>query len=169
MNERLNELQNQVNELWEELKKFDIYTQYDEHSAVWKKISKWYRKHEKEMDNLTIEENKANGVYWDREDWIYDLVKQIKQDFTVSGQERTRKFVEDLNKIHGCICTEMDAGYELEIFTPYKVYLYTFKRGYGNYPIHIEKGYIAPGGNTYRNKIFLASSTADMKANYHNH
>ena len=165
MNERLVILKAQEKELLTQFLSCDIRKEWDKHSKLLKKLIK----NQKEQEPLIIEENKANGVYWDREDWIYDLVKTIKQDFSLTGQERTTKFVETLNSYHGCICTEMDAGYELEIFTPYKVYLYTFKRGYGDYPIHIEKGYIAPGGNTYRNKIFLASSTADMKANYHNH
>ena len=161
----LKELQNQENELCKELLSCDLRTEWDRHSKLLKKLIK----NQKEQEPLIIAENKKNGVYWDREDWVYDMVKSIKQDFSVSGQERTRKFVEDLNKIHGCVVTELDAGYELEIFTPYKVYLYNFKRGYGDYPIRVSKGFIAPGGNTYRNKIFLAKSTQDMHDNYHNH
>lgn len=159
----LAELQIKERELCKELFSCDIRTQWKEHKKILNKLIK----NQKQQEPLIIEENKKHGVYWDREDWVYDMIKTIKQDYSVSGQERTRRFVEDLNKIHGCVVTELDAGYELEIFTPYKVYLYTFKRGYGNYPIHIEKGFIAPYGNTYRNKIFLASSTQDMKNRYH--
>ena len=168
MNERLVELKNQEKELWNELISCPI-SDYENHDKIWKKLSKWMYKNEKEMNSLIIAENKAKGVYWDREDWIYDAVKSIPQHFELTGQERTKKFVEDLNKIHGCIVTEEEAGYELEIFTPYTVYLYRFNRGYGDYPITIKKGFIAPYGNTYKNKIFLAESTADMKAKYHEH
>lgn len=122
-----------------------------------------------EIDTLIIQKNKENNVYWDREDWIYDVVKTIPQHYELTGQERTKKFIEDLEKIHGCVITDDGAGYTLEIFTPYKVYLYRFNRGYGDYPITVEKGFIAPSGNTYRNKIFLAKSTKDMKQRYHEH
>lgn len=182
MQERLKELYEQQRKLLEESLKYPwlpfsdpLFQENHEewlrlnglHEKYNKKFWNWMRKHENEINNLIIEENKSNGVYWDREDWIYDVVKTIKQDFTLTGQERTKKFVQDLNKIHGCVCTEDDAGYSLEVFTPYKVYLYRFNRGYGDYPIKIHKGYIEPGGNTYRNKIFLANNTQDMKERYH--
>lgn len=139
------------------------------HEKAVNEFMKFWKKHRREIEQLTIEENKKNNVYWDREDWIYDAVKTIKQRFDLKGQERTAEFVKDLEKLHGCVVTEDEAGYSLEIFTPYKVYLYRFNRGYGDYPIRITKGYIAPGGNTYLNKIFLATSTKDMKARYHKH
>ena len=182
MNEELKKLFDKNRELLNESMKYP-WQPYDsplfnENHEEWLRLNKlhedtnhawlkWYKKHSKRIDQLIIEENTKKGVYWDRQDWIYDLVKTIKQDFTLTGQERTKRFVQDLNKVHGCICTEDDAGYTLEIFTPYKVYLYRFNRGYGDYPITIHKGYIAPCGNTYRNKIFLAESTKDMKERYH--
>ena len=141
----------------------------NEHEKASKEFMRFWKKNRREIENLTIEENKKNGVYWDREDWVYDMVKSIPQHFELTGQERTKKFVEDLEKVHGCVVEDDGAGYTLEVFTPYKVYLYRFNRGYGDYPIVIHKGFIAPSGNTYRNKIFLAKSTKDMKANYHKH
>ena len=181
MNSRLQELNDKLEKLINEAQQTSWLSfndpLYETNRDEWrrlneehnKKVSKWinfYKRHRKEMRSLIIEENKKNNVYWDREDWIYDAIKDIPQHMELTGQERTRKFVEDLEKLHGCVVTEDDAGYSLEIFTPYKVYLYRFNRGYGNYPITIHKGYIAPGGNTYSNKIFLATSTKDMKARY---
>lgn len=181
---RLEEIEAELNRLGEETLKYPWHSFDDslfkEDNAEWnrlnklhdKAISKWlsyWKKHRKEWEYLVIEENKKHGVYWDREDWIYDAVKSIPQHYELVGQERTREFVKDLEKMHGCVVTEDDAGYTLEVFTPYKVYLYRFNRGYGNYPITISKGYIAPGGNTYRNKIFLAKNTRDMKKHYHDH
>lgn len=182
MNERLQKLNDELHRLCEECVttypwhsfKDPLYTENNEewrrlnklHDEASDRFVKFFRKHRKEIDDLTIEENKKNGVYWDREDWIYDAVKSIPQHMELTGQERTRKFVESLEQLHGCVVTEDDAGYTLEIFTPYKVYLYRFNRGYGNYPITIKKGHIDPGGNTYRNKIFLAKDTKDMKEHY---
>lgn len=147
------------NEEWNRLNK--------EHDKAVNNFMRFWKKNRKEMESLIIEENKKNHCYWEREDWVYDMVKSIPQHFELTGQERTRKFVEDLEKVAGCVCTEDDAGYTLEIFTPYKVYIYRFNRGYGNYPITVKKGFIAPSGNTYVNKIFLAKNTKDMKARYH--
>lgn len=182
MNERLTQLTNQLHQLLDEARQHPWHS-YDDpllkenheewlklnglHEKYHKKFWNWIRKHESEINDLIIEENKSNHVYWDYDQWIYDYVKTIPQHFELTGQARTAKFVEDLNKLHGCVVTEDDAGYSLEVFTPYKVYLYRFNRGYGNYPITISKGYIAPGGNTYRNKIFLATSASDMKNRYH--
>lgn len=181
MNARLKELYAQEKELLSECAKYPyismndkLFTenhdewlkQYKLHEEIDKKFFKWLKKNQKEMEQLIISENQANGVYWDRDDWIYDVVKEIEQHYELKGQKRTEKFIEDLEKIHGVVVTECDAGYDLEIFTPYKVYLYRFNRGYGDYPITIKKGFIAPYGNVYRNKIFLASSTKDMKARY---
>ena len=179
---RLQELENKLQELLKEAIEHPWLSfddpMFKENNEEWRRINKehdkytnkwlnFYKRHRKEMISLIIEENKKNGVYWDREDWIYDAVKSIPQHMELKGQERTAKFVEDLEKLHGCVVTEDDAGYTLEVFTPYKVYLYRFNRGYGNYPITITKGYIAPGGNTYRNKIFLAKNARDMKERYH--
>jgi len=179
---RLEEINNELNRLWKETFKYPWHSFNDplfkEDNKEWNRLNKlheeannkylsYWKKHQKEMESLIIEENTKNGVYWDREDWIYDAVKTIKQHYELTGQERTREFVKDLENLHGCVVTEDDAGYDLEIFTPYKVYLYRFNRGYGDYPIRVTKGYIAPGGNTYRNKIFLAKSARDMKEHYH--
>lgn len=182
MNKRLKELQDQEQELLNECVKYP-WLSFDnplcnENRAEWNRLNnlhekalnkwlKWRKKHTKEINDLIISENQKNGVYWDRQDWIYDAVKGIEQHYELVGQERTKRFVEDLEKINGVVVTECDAGYDLEIFTPYKVYLYRFNRGYGDYPIRITKGFIAPYGNTYVNKIFLAKNTKDMKARYH--
>ena len=182
MNERLTQLTNQLHSLLSEAQQHP-WLSYDDplfnnnhdewirlnklHEDTTNKWLRFYKKHRKEMESLIIEENKSNHVYWDYDQWIYDYVKTIPQHFELTGQARTAKFVEDLNKLHGCVVTDDGSGYTLEVFTPYKVYLYRFNRGYGDYPITISKGYIAPGGNTYRNKIFLATSAADMKARYH--
>lgn len=182
MEKRLQELENQLKKLADESLQHPWHSYDDplfnenhdewvrlnkEHEKYTNKFLNFYKRNRKEITNLIIEINKKNHVYWENEQWIYDVVKNIPQHFELTGQERTRKFVEDLNKIPGCAVTEDDAGYTLEVFTPYKVYLYRFNRGYGDYPITIKKGFIAPYGNTYRNKIFLAKSTADMKARYH--
>ena len=181
MNERLKELYAQQRELLNECAKYP-WVSYDDplfeenhdewfrlndlHEQASKKFLKWWKKNHKEIDQLVISENQANGVYWDRQDWIYDVVKGIKQHYELKGQERTARFIQDLEKINGVVVTECDAGYDLEIFTPYKVYMYRFNRGYGDYPITIKKGFIAPYGNVYKNKVFLASSAKDMKARY---
>lgn len=179
---RLEEINAELNKLIEETKKYPWHSFDDplfkEDNVEWNRLNKlhekamnkffsYWKKHRKEIDYLTIEENKKNHVYWDREDWIYDAVSNIQQHFELTGQERTREFVKDLEKLHGCVVTEEDAGYTLEIFTPYKVYIYRFNRGYGDYPITIKKGFIAPYGNVYNNKIFLAKSARDMKEHYH--
>ena len=181
MNERLKELQDQEKALMFEIGKHPYISINDpkwqenreeciELNKAWDKALnnwlKWRKKHNSEIENLIIAENTKNGVYWDREDWIYDAIKGIEQHYELIGQERTKRFIEDLEKMNGVVITECDAGYNLEIFTPYKVYLYRFNRGYGDYPITIKKGFIAPSGNTYRNKIFLAKNTKDMKARY---
>lgn len=159
--ERIKELDEQINV---ELKK--ILNREDLTKRVsWKKVNELGY----ERDKLIIEENKANYVYWDYDIWVYDKVKEIPQNMELTGQERTREFVKSLNELHGCYVSEDKAGYTLEIFTPYKVYIYRFNRGYGTYPITISKGFIAPSGNTYSNKIFLAKNTKEMKENYHNH
>lgn len=181
MDTRLNELLKELEELGKETLKYKwlpydhpLFSENHEewkklndlHEKTMKKLLNFWKKNKKEIETLTIEENKQRGVYWDREDWIYDTVKSIPQHYELTGQERTRKFVEDLEKLHGCVVTEDDAGYSLEVFTPYKVYLYRFNRGYGDYPITIHKGHIEPSGNTYKNKIFLADNTKDMKNKY---
>lgn len=163
MLERLNKIEELKKELSNRVNKWDI----NNSSRFY--YSKQIKPLEEEIKNLIIEENKEHHVYWEADSWIYDIVKEIKQDFSLSGQARTTAFVNVLNQIPGCVVSELDAGYQLEIFTPYKVYLYTFRRGYGDYPIHIEKGFIAPSGNTYKNKIFLAKNTKDMKDNYFNY
>ena len=183
--ERLNELENELSRLGDIAYKDYPWHSFDEplfkvnneewnrlnklHDKAVDKFLKFWKKNKKEMEYLIIEENKKNHVYWERNDWVYDMVKDIPQHFEFTGQERTRKFVEDLEKIAGCVVSEDDAGYTLEIFTPYKVYLYRFNRGYGDYPITVHKGFIAPYGNTYVNKVFLAKNTRDMKDRYFEH
>ena len=182
MNKRLEELREQEKALITEMVKYQwipfndpIWQENREEGARLNKLHdqatnnwlKWRKKHNAEIESLIISENTKNGVYWDREDWIYDAIKGIEQHYELIGQERTKRFIEDLEEMNGVVVTECDAGYNLEIFTPYKVYLYRFNRGYGDYPITIKKGFIAPSGNTYRNKIFLAKNTKDMKARYH--
>lgn len=180
---RLEELQNELDRLWNiamyEKPRMSIDDAlYKENPEEWARLNKehdkatdsalkYWKKTKNERENLIIQENKKHHVYWERNDWVYDMVKDIPQHFELTGQERTRKFVEDLEKVAGVVVEEDNAGYSLEIFTPYKVYLYRFNRGYGDYPIRITKGFIAPSGNTYKNKIFLAKSTKDMKKRYH--
>lgn len=138
----------------------------DLHEKASKQLTSYERKVKKEREEIIIKLNKQNGVYWDNEKWIYDVIKTIPQHYELKGQERTTAFIKELESLNGCVVTDDGAGYTLEIFTPYKVYLYRFNRGYGDYPITITKGFIAPSGNAYNNKIFIAKSTRDMKERY---
>lgn len=143
-----NELYNNNREEWHRLNHL--------HDLADARYLKYWRKTRKEYTNLIIEVNKSRGIYWDKESWVYDEVKKIEQHYELTGQERTREFVKDLEKLNGCVVVENDAGYTLRVYTPYKVYCYGFNRGYGGYPIVIHKGLV------YQNMIALFNDVKEM-------
>lgn len=157
----------ELHSLWR--KTYEEYDAAQYGTKKYRELKKKCLELSKEIDKLIIEENKANHVYWEQEKWIYDVCKELPQFYELKGQERTARFIEELKKLSGVVVIEDDAGYELKIFTPYKVYLYRFNRGYGNHPITVTKSKTYGGSGWYYNRIFLAKSAQDMEDNHNNH
>ena len=127
----------------------------------------------KKIENEIIEKNKAKGVYYHEEIWLSkytpEMLCELAGITNEKGAERTRKIAEALAKLDGVtVETKNDGTYNITVWTPYKCYLYCLRRGYDCY-VTLEKGYIAPGGNTYRNIVFEAESAQDMQNRYHEH
>ena len=119
----------------------DYFNQVDKGDRKWNK--KICDNKIKVVDDLIIELNKANNIYYHEDKWIYDLIQQIKTN-DLTGNALVELIAKEINKYDGVVVriynidnTTVNA--EISVVTPYKIYSYYITRGYAK-QCKIEKG-----------------------------
>lgn len=93
----------------------------------------------KEQRDIAVQFNKNKHLYWDRQDWIKDVVATINAPVNLTGQALNRYYVDAINnlKLSGCLAFDdtQDEKYKtwgatIIVFTEHKVYIYGLTRGY---------------------------------------
>ena len=119
----------------------------------------------KEVNQLTIEYNKQNNVYYTNETWIYDVINDILKVSNVTGNELLEEVANQLNKMNGVLLEEHyeknQKNYIIYVVTPYTTYMYQIFRGYNGYCTTVP---FKPDNftNKFKTKLDAVSSTIEL-------
>lgn len=116
-----------------------------------------YYKLLKEYNELVIEYNKLNNVYWNYDFWITDIFNNIVNKAEgLTGNDLTNYVANELNKLNGVMLEKIiDNGkinYSVEVITPYTIYHYILYRGYDEY-VSLKADKYSDGTNKSRTSI----------------